>query len=143
MIGVETYYRPGPLMFGMEYFLNQVASQQTHDPRFHGGEIFAAYLVTGETRPYNARGGYFERISPARPVFDGGPGAWEFVLRFSYTDLDSGTIQGGKFWRITPMANWHMSDNVRMEFTYGYGELDRFGHRGGLQFFATRLQMQL
>ncbi len=143
MLGVESYYRPGPLMFGMEYFLNQVASPQTHDPRFHGGEIFGAYLLTGETRPYNARGGYFERISPARPVFDGGPGAWELVLRFSYTDLDSGTIQGGKFWRITPMANWHLSDNVRMEFTYGYGELDRFGHRGGLQFFATRLQMQL
>jgi phosphate-selective porin OprO and OprP len=143
MLGVESYYRPGPLMFGMEYFLNQVASPQTHDPRFHGGEIFGAYLLTGETRPYNARGGYFERISPARPVFDGGPGAWEFVLRFSYTDLDSGTIQGGKFWRITPMANWHLSDNVRMEFTYGYGELDRFGHRGGLQFFATRLQLQL
>jgi len=25
---------------------------------------YAAYLVTGETHPYNARGGYFERISP-------------------------------------------------------------------------------
>jgi phosphate-selective porin OprO/OprP len=60
-----------------------------------------------------------------------------------YTDLDSGTIQGGRFWRITPMANWHLSDNMRLEFTYGYGVLDRFGLKGGTQFFQTRLQLQL
>jgi phosphate-selective porin OprO/OprP len=143
MLGVEAYYRPGPLMFGMEYFFNQVASKQTDNPLFHGGEIFAAWLITGEVRPYNARGGYFERISPSRPVFSGGPGAWELVLRFSYTDLDSGTIHGGKFWRLTPVVNWHMSDNVRLEFSYGYGQLNRFGIVGGMQFFQTRLQLQL
>jgi phosphate-selective porin OprO/OprP len=143
MLGVETYYRPGPLMFGMEYYLNQVGSTQTHNPLFHGGEIFAAYLLTGEIRPYNTRGGYFDRISPNRPVFSGGPGAWEVVLRFSYTDLDSGTIRGGKFWRITPMVNWHLSDNMRLEFTYGYGVLDRFDLKGGTQFFQSRLQLQL
>ena len=97
MIGVETYYRPGPLMFGMEYFINQVASQQARDPTFHGGEVFVAYLLTGETRPYNARGGYFERISPSSSVFNGGLGAWELVLRYSYTDLDSGDHSG---WQV-------------------------------------------
>ena len=25
------------------------------------------------------------------------------------------------------MVNWHLSDNVRLEFAYGYGSLDRFG----------------
>ena len=28
-VGVEAYYRPGPLMFGMEYFFNQVLSQES------------------------------------------------------------------------------------------------------------------
>jgi len=142
-LGVEAYYRPGSLMFGMEYFLNKVSSQQTDNPLFHGGEVFAAYLFTGEVRPYNTRGAFFEAVSPARTVFEGGPGAWEGVLRFSYTDLDSGTIQGGKFWRITPMVSWYLSDNVRMEFTYGYGVLDRFGLSGATQFFQTRLQILL
>jgi hypothetical protein len=36
-----------------------------------------------------------------------------------------------------------MSDNVRLEFSYGYGQLDRFGLRGRMQFFQTRLQLQL
>jgi phosphate-selective porin OprO/OprP len=142
-LGVEAYYRPGPLMFGMEYFFNQVSSSQTNNPLFHGGEIFAAYLFTGEVRPYNTKGAFFEAVSPARTVFEGGPGALEAVLRYSYSDFDSGTIQGGRFWRITPMLNWYLSDNVRMEFTYGYGVLDRFGLTGTTQFFQTRLQLLL
>ena len=142
-VGVETYYRPGPLMFGMEYFFNQVASEENDDPFFHGGEIFAAYLLTGETRPYNMRGAYFESVKPSRTVFDGGPGAWELVLRYSYADLDSKSVRGGTFWRITPMVNWHLADNVRLEFVYGYGVLDRFDLQGGTHFFQTRFQFQL
>ena len=142
-LGVETYYDPGPLMFGMEYYFNQVSSPQTNNPLFHGGEIFGAYMFTGESHPYNTRGAYFEAVSPAHSVFDGGWGAWEAVLRYSYSDMDSGTIQGGRFWRITPMVNWYLSGNVRLEFVYGYGVLDRFGLTGSTQFFQTRIQLQL
>src|SRR6185295_15044728 len=65
MLGFETYYRPGPWLLGMEYFLNKVDSPEKGNPFFHGGELLAAYLVTGETRPYNDRGGFFEAVSPA------------------------------------------------------------------------------
>ena len=88
-IGVEAYYRKGPGIVGSEVFFNKVASIEKGDPFFYGGEIFVAYLVTGETRPYNVRGAYFDRISPSRPLFSGGPGAWELVLRYSYADLAS------------------------------------------------------
>jgi len=142
-LGFEAYYRPGPLMFGMEYFFNQVSSPENDNPLFHGGEIFASYLFTGELHPYNTKGAYFEAVSPAQPVFEGGPGALEVVLRYSYSDFDSGKIRGGKFWRITPVLNWYMSDNVRLEFVYGYGQLDRFGLTGATQFFKTRIQLQL
>jgi phosphate-selective porin len=72
-------------------------------------------------------GGFFNQVSPARPVFQGGPGAWELVARFSYIDLDDHAVSGGTFWRLTPMVNWHLSDNVRLEMTYGYGSLNRLG----------------
>ncbi|MGH9867972.1 MAG: porin [Candidatus Polarisedimenticolia bacterium] len=143
MYGVEAYYRPGPLMFGMEYFFNQVSAPESGDPFFNGGEAFVAYILTGETRPYNAHGSYFERVSPARSVFDGGSGAWELVLRYSHADLTDGPIQGGTFWRITPMANWYLSANIRLEFVYGYGVLDRFDLLGAAQFFQFRVQFQL
>ena len=40
------------------------------------------------------------------------------------------------------MVNWHMSDNVRLEFVYGYGSLNRFDLVGKTQFFQTRIQLQ-
>ena len=143
LLGFEAYYRPGPWLFGTEYYWEKANSAETGDPLFHGGDIFANWLVTGETRSYNTVGGYFRSVSPRRTVFEGGPGAVELVLRFSYSDLDSGTLTGGTFWRITPMVNWHLSDNARLEFVYGYGKLDRFGTRGATQFFQSRLQLQL
>jgi len=141
--GLEAYWRPGPLLVGMEYFFNQVDAPDSGNPMFHGGEILLSDILTGETRPYNASGAYFERVTPATSVFEGGRGAWEMVMRYSYADLDDGAIQGGKFWRFTPMLNWHMSENVRLEFVYGYGMLDRFDLQGATQFFQFRLQLQL
>jgi phosphate-selective porin OprO/OprP len=100
-----------------------------------------SWLVTGETRAYNTVGGYFKAVSPARTVFQGGPGALELVGRFSYIDLDGGSLRGGRFCRFTPMLNWHLSDNLRLEVAYGYGTLDRFDLRGATQFFQSRIQM--
>jgi phosphate-selective porin OprO/OprP len=138
----ETYYRPGSLLFASEYFLVHVNSPQTGNPFFNGGEAGVTWLPTGEVRAYNTRGGFFDQISPKHPVFDGGPGAWELVGRFSYSNLNSGPVQGGTFWRVTPMVNWYMSDNVRLEFSYGYGSLNRFNLVGKTQFFQTRIQLQ-
>jgi phosphate-selective porin OprO/OprP len=101
----------------------------------------ATWLITGETRPYNTVG-YFKDIAPTRTVFSGGPGAWEAVLRYSYTDLNSKGVQGGTFGRITPMVNWYLFENVRLEMAYGYGHLDRFNLKGNTQFFQTHLQLQ-
>lgn len=142
MLGVEAYYRPGPWLFGTEYFTQWADAQDAGDPFTHGGDVVVAWLITGETRTYNTRGGFFNAVSPTRTVLEGGPGAWELVARLSYIDLDDGPVQGGKFWRFTPMVNWHLSDHLRLEFAYGYGELDRFDLSGATQFFQTRVQMQ-
>jgi phosphate-selective porin OprO and OprP len=142
-IGLEAYYQRGSLFFGGEYFLNSNDAAASGDPAFHGGEIMVTWLTGGERRPYNARTGVFGGIVPENSVFEGGRGTWEFVARFSYTDLDDDSIRGGRFWRFTPMVNWHMSRNVRLEIVYGYGVLDRFGTEGGTHFFQTRIQLQL
>jgi len=142
MVGLEAYYRPGSWMFGSEYYVQTAESPETGDPLFHGGEISATWLMTGETRSYNTVGGYFSSVSPARTVLQRGPGAWEAVLRYSYSDLSDGTVEGGTFWRLTPMINWYLTDNTRLEIAYGYGSLDRFETTGVTQFFQTRLQVE-
>ena len=143
MFALEAYYRPGPLLVGSEYFWQKDDAPTVGNPLLHGGEVAVSWLATGETRAYNTKGGFFNQVSPLRSVFSGGPGAWELVGRFSYIDLNGGTIAGGKFWRATPMVNWHMSDQVRLEFVYGYGSLTRFGLVGRLHFFQSRVQLQL
>jgi len=141
MTGLELYYRPGRMTYGAEYFLQNVNAPDSGDPFFHGGEAMVSWLITGEVRTYNTRGGYFNQISPARPAFHGGPGAWEIVGDVTYSDFDDAAISGGKYWRLTPMLNWYVSDNVRFEMAYGYGSLDRFALVGKTQFFQTRVQL--
>lgn len=143
MTGLEIYYRPGKYTFGSEYFFQKVDAPDSDNPFFHGGDVFWSWLLTGERRTYNTRGGYFNLISPARPVISGGPGAWEIVTHFTYIDLDSKAIAGGKFWRFTPMMNWYLTDHLRLEMAYGYGATDRFGLVGKTHFFQSRFQFQM
>jgi phosphate-selective porin OprO/OprP len=141
--GVEAYYRAGPWLYGAEYNWQSVGATSGEKPLFHGGDAVVSWNITGETRPYNLAGAVFGAVSPERTVFEGGPGAWEAVLHVSYSDFDSGSFQGGKFWKLTPMVNWHLSDNVRLELGYGYGVLDRFGLQGHMQFWQARIQLTL
>jgi hypothetical protein len=41
------------------------------------------------------------------------------------------------------MVNWHLSDNMRLEFVYGYSTLDRFDLQGHTQFLQARVQFTL
>jgi phosphate-selective porin OprO/OprP len=141
--GVEAYYRNGPWLCGAEYNWDRVGASSGEKPLFHGGDTVVAWNITGETRPYNPAGAVFGAVSPERTVFEGGPGAWEVLLHFSHTDFDSGSFTGGRFWKLTPMVNWHLSDNVRMELGYGYGVLNRFGITGHTHFVQARLQFTL
>ena len=140
--GLEAYYRDGPWLYGTEYYREWTASPEAGNPRFHGGDVFVSWIATGETRPYVAPLGTFRAVSPARPVFKGGPGAVEAVVRVSYIDLTSDSLSGGRFWRVTPMVNWHLSDQARLEFSYGISSLDRFGVRSTTEFFQARCQLQ-
>lgn len=141
MGGPEIYYRPGNWLFGGEYYWEEVDAPASN-PIFHGGDAFVSWLITGETRPYNTVGGYFKSIAPTRTILQRGPGAWEALLRFSYSDLNDDFVQGGTLWRLTPMVNWYFTDVTRLELAYGYGKLDRFETSGVTQFFQARLQVE-
>ena len=142
-MGPELYYRPGRLLFGTEYYWQNVSSPTEGNLWFNGGEVVAAWNITGETRSYNTVGNYFRSIAAKNTVISGGPGAWELVLKYSYANLNSRAVQGGRFARVTPMINWYLTDNMRLEIGYGYGVLNRFGTIGRTQFFQSRLQFEL
>jgi phosphate-selective porin OprO/OprP len=143
VFGPELYFRPGNVLLGAEYYWQRADTPDFGAVWFQGGELVVAWLTTGETRSYNTAGHYFRSVSPNTTVIQGGPGAWEAVIKFTYADFVDSGVDGGVFWRVTPMFNWHLTDNVRLEMAYGYGVLDRFGMKGDTQFFQSRLQMQL
>ncbi len=140
-VGWEAYYSKGPWMLGTEYNFHMFHSPSTQNPTFRGGDAVISYIITGESRPYTTVGGIYSFVPINKSVFKGGAGAIEVLLRYSTLDLDDGTIQGGKFWRITPMVNWYLSRVLRWEFAYGYGVLDRYQLKGATQFFQSRIQI--
>lgn len=142
-IGAELFYSDGKLLVGSEVMMHSFKSKDFEDHKFYGGQVAVTYLINGGTRPYNTTGSFMGFVKIKNPVFKGGWGAWEVVLMLSNLDLEDGSIHGGKFWRITPMINWYMTKVVRTEFIYGYGVLDRYNLKGGLQIFQVRLQLSL
>ena len=140
-IGGEIYYSTGRLLLGSEIMTHQFYSKTSDNHRFSGGDVFVTYIFTKTRRPYTTVGSIFGFVPVQKSVFKGGWGEWEAVLRFSTLDLDDGNIQGGKFWRITPMVNWYMTRALRFEFIYGYGVLEKYNLKGSVQFFQARVQL--
>ncbi len=144
-IAAELAAVQGPVTVSGEYTTTNVSSPQTGNPHFGGYYAMASWALTGETRPYSHASGTFGMISPARPFSfkHGGLGAWELSARYSNIDLTSGTIEGGKFDRISAALSWYPTSQWRLEFNYGYGRLDKSGLEGRTRFYQLRLQFQL
>ncbi len=144
-IGAELAAVEGPVTVSGEYTTTNVSSPQTGNPHFDGYYVMASWVLTGETRAYSHALGVFGMISPSAPFSfkHGGPGAWEVAARYSSVDLASGTIQGGKFDRLSGALSWYPTSQWRFEFNYGYGRLNRAGLQGRSNFYQLRLQFQL
>ena len=48
----------------------------------------------------------------------GGWGALEVALRFSYVDLNGGSIRGGREYDLTAGLNWYLSEKTRFMLNY-------------------------
>jgi phosphate-selective porin OprO/OprP len=131
--------------FQGELLKTDVRSATAGDPQFFGWYIAGSWILTGESRSYSRRGGFFYKLIPDRPFTFGerGPGAWELTARYSDIDLDDGLIRGGQFRRWSVGVNWFLDLHWRLEVNYGQGILDRFGTSGRTRFLQFRLQWLL
>jgi phosphate-selective porin OprO/OprP len=106
----------------------------------------AAYVLTGEQRPYDARAGVFGNPVPAHPfsfrTFRG-TGAWEAAARLSHLDLNESYIQGGRETNATLGVNWYLNENVRMALNYVHGEIGRDTYEGAMDAVQWRMQLDL
>ena len=138
--GVEVAGTYGPLFLQGEYYwFNVDRSANTGLPpfgapslNFQGGYAEAAYVLTGETRPYSAASGAYGGIKPAYPfsLSGGGWGALEIAGRVSMMDLNDQLwtttgIAGGRQTVYTAGLNWYPTSNVRFMLNYLHGDISR------------------
>jgi phosphate-selective porin OprO/OprP len=148
----------GPLFFQGEYFWYNVdrnAFAPLPSLKFQGGYAEAAYVLTGETRPYNSASASYGGIAPANPfsLTGGGWGAWEIAGRFSTIDLDdqlarANGVAGGRQTIYTLALNWYVNGNVRFMFDYLHGDVAKQvsainARDAGAKFDAVAMRTQI
>ncbi len=138
--GVEAAGTYGPLSVQGEYYwFNVDRGANTGLPpigapslKFQGGYAQAAYVLTGETRTYNAANAAYNGIKPAHPfsLQGGGWGAWEIAGRASTIDLNDQLmtatgIAGGRQTVYTLALNWYVNGNIRFMLDYLHGNVSK------------------
>ncbi|MCA9025810.1 MAG: ATPase [Planctomycetaceae bacterium] len=140
--GLESMFNSGPLQITAEYETNWTQRGSIGDSNlfFHGGYIYAAWMLTGEHIPYNRQTGTIGRLKPRRNVFcvdrdcaecGQGWGAWQLGLRYSYIDLTDNDITGGIGHSGTLALNWFFNEYAKLQFNLIYGSIHDRGPIGG------------
>ena len=126
-VNLELSYLDGPFWFAAEYTHVDVESSLHDDPSFWGYHVALNYFVTGEHRGYNKRRGVVRRINPFLAVPEGGWGALEVSARYSYLNLDSRDIEGGKMGIVSLGLVWHPRKQHQFHLQWSHANCDGGG----------------
>jgi phosphate-selective porin OprO/OprP len=141
--GAEAAWVTGPFSLQGEYLHSWVQEKDGQVPGFDGIYASASWFLTGESRPYNRTEGAFGRVIP-RKNFDwgkGGWGAWEVAARYSFVNLNSDDVHGGRLSMLMTGVNWYLHSHMKWRFDYGFGLVAGRQPEGNLNIFQTRFEM--
>jgi phosphate-selective porin OprO/OprP len=128
-----------------EHFWYDIARRQPSaldDPDFNGYYLQGSWILTGESRRYNATTGSFQNPRPMVPFSsNGGFGAWELAARYSRMNLNfeegldgtaavAGAVRGGDQQIWTLGVNWYPNPNFKMMLNYLMIDVDRLNPAG-------------
>jgi phosphate-selective porin OprO and OprP len=143
VLAAEAAWVRGPLSLQAEYLHSWVDALTNQVQNFDGFYASAGWFLTGETRPYDLTEGVFGRVIPRRNFNwgQGGWGAWELAGRYSYVNLNSADVQGGRFSMLMAGVNWYPHSHVKCRFDYGHGHVSGRTPEGDLNIFETRVEI--
>ncbi len=139
----ELAWRRGPALLTSEYTRTEVSNPALGNPSFDGYFVEASWILTGEMRAYNNKGGVFGGIPVAKTVYQNGKGAWELYTRYSHIDLTDGAINGGDMQIATLGLNWWLTPFFSVNVGYKYIWNERHGEEGESSGIMTRLILVL
>ena len=140
---LDVYWRKGPLWLGFEYTYTDLDSPEYADPNFAGYSVSASWALTGEMRSYRKRSGLFNPLPVAKPVNQGGWGAFEAAARYSSVDLSDELIEGGKMDITSLGLNWWLTQVAQFSINYRYINLNENGIDGASQEITSRIVLIL
>ncbi|MHC9084255.1 OprO/OprP family phosphate-selective porin [Luteimonas sp. RIT-PG2_3] len=85
--------------------------------------LYAGWLITGEKSGFSARSGVWGTTRVARPVTDGGIGAWELATRYDKFDFTD-AARGGEGDAWTLGVNWYLNNWSRLMLNYVHWTTD-------------------
>lgn len=86
---------------------------------FPGYYAQAGYFLTGEQRSYNKIAGVLGRVKPIHNWGEPcGYGAVELAARYSYLDLTSRSVSGGRMNDVTLGVNWYLNQYTKLQLNY-------------------------
>jgi phosphate-selective porin OprO/OprP len=145
----------GPFSAQAEAAQAQMVRTGDKNLTFNAAYGYVSYFLTGEHRGYSKSSGCFDRVNVLHNLGtdkDGhrGWGAWELAARYSYIDLDSEDIHGGRMGDVTLGLNWYLNPNVRVMLNYVYSKVlentaaaGSAGKGGNLNALGVRFQVDL
>lgn len=115
-VGLELLGQNGPFSFQTEGLLNKVnrdKTQSSNNLNFKGYYANINYVLTGESREFKSNQGVFGKVAPAKDS-----GAWEVSGRYSFLDLNSKDILGGKDRSIGVATTWYANYYIAVTAEY-------------------------
>jgi phosphate-selective porin OprO and OprP len=137
LVNAEAAVVYGPFSLQGEYYRTGVSGASA-SPTFDGFYLMGSWFITGEHRNYRRATGTFDRVVPEHSFTDGGIGAWELAVRYSYTDLNDEGVSGGRLNDITGGVNWYMNPNSKVQFNDVNAKVDRGTTEGTADIFQGR-----
>lgn len=141
--------------FNAEYINTTITRDNDRsDLDFSGWYAQTSWSITGEERTYKGDKGLYDGIKPAKPVGQGGAGAWEIALRISDIDLSDGELQprnnvlvpeinGGEERNAAFALNWYLNNYLRTSLNYIHVLDLEGGAFSGKDLDAIQMRLQL
>jgi len=123
LVGAEALFVEGPVTVQSEFMYLSALRNNGLSANFAGFYTQMGYFLTGEHRPYNKKAGALDRIKVLNdfgnnPDTGYGWGGWEVATRFSYIDLNSRDIKGGRLFDYTLGLNWYLNSYTKIQLEW-------------------------
>lgn len=135
LVGAEMLWVEGPITVQSEFMHLAAVQNNGITASFNGFYTQMGYFLTGEHRPYLKKAGALDRIKVLCPFGNSlengyGWGGWEVAQRFSYIDLNSHNIHGGRLFDYTVGLNWYLNSYAKVQLEYIRADLNnpKFGN---------------